>query len=256
MIRIHGTPPCPVAAIHGGPGAAGTLGRFAAELHRRTGLGVAEPFQSRHSIRELVEELREQLAAQCAGGAVLIGHSWGALLSVFVAAQYPEVARRLILVGCPPLDAGYVEEITRRRLANLSDSDRALFSSLASRVKDDADMERLRSLVEKSDNYRLDEPPDDANTRPDGKMFEAVWGEAAELRRQNMLVPAFGTVHCPIDIIQGEDDPHPAAGVTVPLAEAGVPHEMHILKRCGHSPFHEKFARDAFYDIVRRLLAL
>jgi pimeloyl-ACP methyl ester carboxylesterase len=64
--------------------------------------GVLEPLQTARSVEGQIEELREALSRHSQLPAVLIGHSWGAWLSLLTAARYPEMCAKLILLSSPP----------------------------------------------------------------------------------------------------------------------------------------------------------
>jgi pimeloyl-ACP methyl ester carboxylesterase len=98
--RTYGSAPYTVAVVHGGPGAAGEMAPVARELaHDR---GILEPLQTATSLEGQVEELRVTLASYTALPVVLIGFSWGAWLSYIVAARYPALVRKLLLVAAGP----------------------------------------------------------------------------------------------------------------------------------------------------------
>ena len=164
MIKTYGTPPCAVVAVHGGPGARGSLGGFARELSLRSELCVAEPWQSEHSVSALVREL----------------------------AEHPHLAGKLILVGAPPLESSFVPQIAKRRRANLGKEDRARFSALASRMEgkgkplSDAELAELGALAEQADGIDL-LPKEEEETLPDAEANAWVWGEAAALRESGEL---------------------------------------------------------------------
>ena len=162
MINIYGTPPCAVVAVHGGPGAHGSLGAFARELSRRSGLCVAEPWQSAHSVSALVGELAEQVESLSPPDPpALIGHSWGAWLCLLFAAEHPRLCGKVVLVGAPPIDSAYVPQIGERRFQNLGGTDRERFASLASRANgegdplSDAELAELGALAERADGVDL-----------------------------------------------------------------------------------------------------
>lgn len=130
MVRIYGAPPYRAAVVHGGPGAPGTAGGLALGLSQFC--GVLEPLQSRLSLRELLDELTAQLQEFLPAPCVLIGHSFGAWLCAMLTAERPELIRKLILVGCGPLDAAYTGQIGTRRLQNLNPKDAEEFLRLDS----------------------------------------------------------------------------------------------------------------------------
>src|SRR5947209_12929564 len=83
LARKHGIDPFRVVVVHGGPGAAGEIGPVAEELgHAR---GVLEPMQSATTVPGQVDELRRAHDSLCIPPVVLIGPSWEAWLSCFVA---------------------------------------------------------------------------------------------------------------------------------------------------------------------------
>jgi pimeloyl-ACP methyl ester carboxylesterase len=56
---------------------------------------------------------------------VLIGFSWGAWLSYIVAARYPALIRKLLLVASGPFDERYVPRFRETRLQRLHEQDQA-----------------------------------------------------------------------------------------------------------------------------------
>lgn len=250
MVRLYGGKPYKVVLVHGGPGAIGSLKGFAEELSELSKVGVVEAIQSKYSIDELIEELYCQIKDNCANKVSLIGHSWGAWLVVLFAEKYPEMINNVIMVGSGPLEDKYVSEIGTRRFKNLSEEDSMVFKRLNNNEATDEDMKRIPYILEKSDNYCLENKEKHTADKTDSEMHNKVWREAAKLRTDGELLKCFKNVKSRLYLIQGEYDPHPAKGVTIPLQENGVRCEIHILKKCGHSPFMEKYARGEFYKII------
>lgn len=260
MVRTHGNAPYRAAVIHGGPGAPGSAAGLARGLADH--LGVLEPFQSARSIAAAVAELDGQLAGFGDGPFVLIGHSWGAWLAGLYAAGHSDRVKQLILVGGGPLETKYVPEIERRRLSRFSGPEarryREILAALASDRADGGQKDRLIAelgeLCEKSDGVQPLPEAAGATVQPpfDGDMYAKLFSEAAELRRNGKLLDAFAAVSCPVCVIHGEADPHPAAGVVEPLRARGVAFSSFTLPRCGHTPWREAAARDAFFAILRR----
>lgn len=254
MVELHGKAPYTAVLIHGGPGAAGSLKGCAEELGRLTGKGIVEALQSRYSIAGLIEELHLQITEYCQEKPALIGHSWGAWLSVLFAEKYPEICKNLILVGCPPLTDQYVGEISLRRLQTLSDEEGKIYQRMIDRVAAGEDMEKLPGILEKSDNYHLENSEKRTAGKADNEMYNRIWNEAAKLRTNGELLSAFKNVQSSIFLIQGICDPHPIEGVMKPLEEQGIPCKAFILDKCGHNPFMEKYAKERFYEILQAII--
>lgn len=250
MVRLYGKEPYRVVLVHGGPGAIGSLKGFSEEFSELSKLGVVEAIQSKYSIAELIEELYCQIRDNCTGKVSLIGHSWGAWLVALFAEKYPELTRNVILVGCGPLEDQYISEIGSRRLQNLTDEDSAIFQRLISNQATDEDMEKIPRILDKSDNYCLENREKHRADKTDSEMHNKVWSEAAKLRTNGELLTSFKNIKCKLYLIQGELDPHPVKGVTLPLQDNNIPCETYILEKCGHSPFMEKYAKEEFYKIL------
>jgi len=83
-------------------------------------------------------------------------------------------------------------------------------------------------------------------------MFRKVWREAEELRRRGDLLRALRHLRVPVLVLHGRYDPHPVRGVVKPLRDAGADLRVVVLERCGHEPWWERYARNRFFDRLRR----
>jgi pimeloyl-ACP methyl ester carboxylesterase len=252
-VRKWGPGPFTVAVIHGGPGAPGEVAPIARELSSVA--GVLEPFQTETTLEGQVQELRLVLADNPAGPLTLIGFSWGAFLSWIVAARYPALVKKLILVGSPPFDEQYAAAIASVRMARLEKSERDEARTLLDRLADpalcdkNAVLARFGSLMARADAY------DPANVPEEGfhcqyDVFQGVWDEAAELRRKQALIRMGKDIRCPVLAIHGDHDPHPAAGVSEPLVKNLPEFRIVILEKCGHRPWIERTASETFYKTL------
>jgi pimeloyl-ACP methyl ester carboxylesterase len=254
--RTHGAPPFSVAVLHGGPGAGGEAAPVARALAARR--GVLEPIQTATTIEGQVAELRAQLEAHAALPATIVGYSWGAWLAVLAAAAHPRLARRLVLVASGPFEERYVARLREARLARLDAAGRAAFDAALAVLGDpaapekDAALARLGALCAAADAF--DPLPWETRAADevacDGRLFERVWGAAAELRRTGALLEAAARVRCPVVAIHGAADAHPAEGVAAPLAAAIADFRLVLLERCGHTPWLERQARGAFFEAL------
>ena len=108
-MRTYRNPPFSVAVIHGGPGAAGEMTPVARELSADR--GVLEPLQTAATLRGQIDELRAGLEAHGDLPIVLVGFSWGAWLSYLLAAEYPLLVKKLVLVSSGPFDQRLASEV-------------------------------------------------------------------------------------------------------------------------------------------------
>lgn len=255
-VRFHGAPPHRVAVLHGGPGAPGSASLLAAGLGGKR--GVMEPFQAADSVAGQIAELREVL--EPAGEPVtIVGSSWGAWLGFLTAARHPGLVRRLILVGAPPFEDGYARDIVARRLRRLPAPEREEAAGLARDLGDpgatdkDAKLARIGVLYTRADSF----DPVTVDTGLFGVSFRVhslVWKEATRLRARGELSAIGRHIACPVVAIHGDRDPHPAEGVEGPLRRVVPDFRFTLLKDCGHFPWIERRARDAFFRRLDEIL--
>ena len=114
---------------------------------------------------------------------------------------------------------------------------------------------RYGYLFDKTENYDAEpEAKDRFETNP--AIFNHVWAEAAAMRSSGELLRQASLVTCPVLAIHGDYDPSPAEGVREPLARVlTAPFEFVVLKRCGHTPWLERHARNALYEILEANMA-
>jgi pimeloyl-ACP methyl ester carboxylesterase len=262
--RKYGNAPFRVAVIHGGPGAAGDVAPVARKLGETR--GVLEPIQTAKTLDGQVEELRQVVEQNATTPVVFIGHSWGAWLSSLVTAKYPELVRKLILVGCGPFEEQYVPMIAENRLKRLSQEEQEEYLHLVEMLnKSEApdstvSLSRLGELVHKADSYDPIEMPEDPTALDfvddPGEIYQGVWTQAAELRRTGELLRLVATITCPVVAIHGDCDPHPTEGIQEPLAANLKDFRMIILEKCGHNPWCERYAMDTFYELLEHELLI
>lgn len=259
-LRSYGRPPYRVAVIHGGPGAPGCMAPVAREL--ADAWGVLEPLQTADTLAGQVAELRAVLAGAGEMPLVLIGSSWGAMLAVVLAAHHPECARRLLLVGCGAFTERHAAAVQATRWSRLNAAERREWTALADaafgdpgRPEADAAFARLGALATRADACDL-LTTDTGALAHQARIYASVWPEMAELRRRGGLLELARSVRCPVTAIHGDCDSHPADGVAEPLAAVLPGFRLVLLERCGHLPWLERHARDAFYRTLRAELRL
>ncbi|HDQ25623.1 MAG TPA: alpha/beta hydrolase [bacterium] len=251
--RKYGEPPFKAAVIHGGPGAAGQMAPVAKHLSVK--IPVIEPFQSKLSVKEQAEELAQILEKEAAPPVTIIGHSWGAWLSLITAAKYPGIAGKVIIIGSGAFEEKYAAKVQTTRLERLSRPERDeiefLFDSIGNPIVRDKDkvLTRIGELFSRSDTYKGMEETG-APAVVNAAIFDAVWKDASDMRRRGELLSLCRHIKCPVTAIHGDYDPHPAEGVEKPLKEAIKGFKFILLKNCGHRPWIEKEAASGFFRVL------
>ena len=228
--------------------------------------GILEPLQTAHSLQGQVEELKGLLEVCADLPVTLIGFSWGAWLSFILAARYPAMVKRLVLVGSGPFEEKYAQRIMQTRLSRLSEEEesqvRSIFAILDG--QNDGDCEKNRALAcmgelfSRTDSF---DPMECKSTESDysiipchANIYQSVWKEASHLRQTGELLQLGKKILCPVAAIHGDWDPHPAKGVSEPLQATLKRFQFILLEDCGHKPWIERRAKDKFYSILRELL--
>jgi pimeloyl-ACP methyl ester carboxylesterase len=257
--RKYGNPPYSAILIHGGPGTPGYLKPVAEELSKS--FGVLEPFQSSGTVDGQIEELRKFLKENSDPPAVLIGHSWGAWLSVMFASENPDYAKKLILISSGPFDDVYVKSINEIKMSRLSEEEIIEMNNLKESLNNPALKDKLEvfkkfgKLNSKTDYYnRIKFDEDILEYQPD--IFQTVNRESLYLRKSGKLIKMTGRVKCPVTAIHGDFDTHPHRGVEEPLSKTLSDFKFFLLEKCGHYPWNESDAKEKFYEILLKELSV
>jgi pimeloyl-ACP methyl ester carboxylesterase len=252
-LREYGNPPFNIAIIHGGPGAPGSVAPVARELAFTK--GVLEPLQTEETVEGEVQELRTVLEESADLPVILIGHSWGAMLSYIIAARYPSLVKKLIMIASGVFEEKYTDTIDPVRWTRLSETERIEVATLIDSLSGPANknknlaMARLGQLWAKSDSY----DPVSLNFEMLEARYEIninVWAGAKILRNSGELLELGKRIRCPVVAIQGDYDAHPAEGIREPLTRVVKDFRFILLEKCGHYPWMEKQAREKFYEIL------
>ena len=232
------------------------------------GRGILEPLQTAHSLQTQVEELKGILA-ECADLPVtLIGFSWGAWLSFILAACYPAMVKKLVLVGSGPFQEKYVPIIMQTRLSRLDKREesqvRRIFAILDGPNNDDREKNKLLALMgelfsrtdafEPIECHAMDSNNEIIPCRAD--IYESVWKEASLLRQTGELLELGKRIRCPVVALHGDWDPHPWKGVSEPLQATLKSFKFILLENCGHTPWIEKKAKEKFCSLLDEVIDL
>ena len=254
-VRQWGPGPYPVAVIHGGPGAPGEVAHVARELSQVE--CVLEPFQTETSLEGQIQELRGVLVEHGKIPLTLIGFSWGAFLSWMVAARYPALVSKLILVSSPPFEEPYAVSVTETRLDRLKAKERAETQALLGQIEDPTTPDKNVLLGKLGCFLAIADAYDPISLENEAfhcqyDIYRNVWDEAAEMRKSQVLLMMAHSIKCPVVAIHGDYDPHPAEGVNDPLTRELSDFRFILLKKCGHRPWIERNAGEEFFETLAK----
>lgn len=238
--------------VHGGPGAAGEMAPVAE--HLQDNFGIIEAYQTRYTIEDQINELKDIMDNQAVAPALLVGFSWGAWLSIMVTARHPELVNKLVLIGCPPLELRHTPRINETRLSRLDNKEKAEFISLLKLLQKESvadslnQLKKIDKLVNKTDSY--DPIPLEESIEFNPEIFNKIWKQADQLRNAGELLNTFRSIRVPVTCIHGDYDPHPVDGIEPYASEYLENSEFMALKNCGHKPWIERYASTKFYKIL------
>ena len=142
------------------------------------------------------------------------------------------------------------------RLNRLDEQERIELLSLVEVLDDPATdknttMARFGRLVARADAYDP-LPYSDELLEYQYDINQQVWQQASEFRSSGQLLKLGEKIRCPLVAIHGDYDPHLAEGVREPLSRVLKDFKFILLEKCGHEPWIERFARDKFYEVLKK----
>jgi pimeloyl-ACP methyl ester carboxylesterase len=250
-LNRYGSQPYDIVMLHGGPGAPGTLSPVARRLS--ISFGVIEPIMLAYSIGEQIEELNIIIRNNSTIPLIFLGHSWGAWLSIFYAAKYPDMVKKIIMIGAPPFEEKFAPMVHETRISRLTDEEKVRFYSEKDQLysKETGPVmlsPELHSILTKSDVFEA-LPNENLPSEFYPEVYKKIWPEAQALRSTGKLLEYVKAVGCQVVAIHGDYDPHPADGVKEPLTSNLEHFRFNLIERCGHYPWFEKYGKDILYKI-------
>ncbi len=246
--RVGSGPPSVI--LHGGPGAHHDylLPAFDTLAHRRQliyydqrGGGRSPvprdtPVGWREQVADL-EDLRSQWGLERLS---LVGYSWGGLLSLLYATEFPDRVSRLALVSPAPAWSEARQEFEHRfqerNLAPQLQRERAALRESGLRERNPGDYAQ-RTFELSVAAYFFDPARARELTpfRVTGRTQQEVWSSLDDYD----LRPRLSALRVPALVLHGEDDPIPLSS-SASLADL-LGAEFNRLSRCGHVPYIEAF---------------
>lgn len=240
----------PTVVLHGGPGAHHDylLPNFDALAHDRELIYYDQRGAGRSPVpREIpvgwrehvfdLEALRQEWGRE---QLTLAGYSWGGLLALLYAIEFPNRVARLALVSPAPAwreaRIEFERRFAERNLAPDLQRQRAALREGGLRERDPS--EYAQRLFELSVAPYFSDPARARDLTPfrvTGRTQQEVWATLGDYD----LRPAISRLAIPALVLHGEDDPIPLKTAETVARLLGA--EFRALPRCGHVPYVEAF---------------
>lgn len=271
---LYGKAPYQVALLHGGPGAWGEMAPVANFLAGE--FACIECFQTKSTLDGQIEEIAGVISKVGHPPVILVGFSWGAWLAYICAAD-PKIQKLInciVLIGCGPLTPEYFSQLQQTRndrlLEKFREKEQIFYQNFEKQIQSAESIEerekiisKLGKITERTDQWDIlseteKNTADSTSYSPEfdidrSQFFEQALVEVQSMRKSGRLVELAQFIHCPVYILHGSYDPHPAAGVINPLKSVLSDMHVTIFESCGHKPWIEKSARS---DFLKRLKAI
>jgi pimeloyl-ACP methyl ester carboxylesterase len=169
------------------------------------------------------------------------------MLALAYAASRPARAAGLVLIGCGTFSAVARREFERRLDAMLTPADRAEIARLERHEPDvNRRLAMLGRLMTRVCGYDVEQVAVEVDVL-DAQAHEQTWADMVRLQGEGVYPAAFAAIDVPVLILHGEVDPHPGSLIAEDLRRY-IPHLEYLeLAKCGHSPWLERHAKDAFF---------
>ncbi len=266
FVRQYGEGKTPIVLLTGGPGYSGDYleemaARFSADHRvslpdqRGTGRSVINPWDaSRLTIEASVADVEALRVQSGAEQIILVGHSWGGILSMAYAAKHADHVHALVLIGSGGATSDWQTDYSQNMLARLEPEDiKAVFQAQARMAKDPdgAMVDVIRAtapamIVDREQAIRMaDEYAGPAMLTPAVTLAMQGW-----LMRYD-LGDGLRDLQAPVMVIQGEHDPM-GKKTARDIAGTFSQSEVHFIPNAAHEPYVEQ--PKTFYAIVEPFL--
>ncbi len=255
-----------VVVLHGGPGAPGEMAPLAERLS--TAFNVIEPLQRSSGAVPLtvathVTDLHQVIEKSRGNEAVrLVGFSWGAMLALTYAARHPAGVERVVAIGCGTFDKQARQVFQARMTERMDETIRRRMNEIGTTLGTEADPMRRDSLLAELGRIctRLQAfDPVDADSsesvRCDERAFRETWADALRLQEDGTQPAEFRHITAPVTMVHGAADPHPGRLIYESL-QPFIRRLAYVeIPQCGHKPWIERHAAEAFRAALIRCLA-
>jgi pimeloyl-ACP methyl ester carboxylesterase len=240
-----------VILLHGGPGAPGYMAPIARRLS--ASFRVVEPFQrpsggSPLTVQTHIDDLDEVVAA---GGepVLLAGSSWGAMLGLAYAASHPSAVLGIALIGC-----GTFDRASRRTFEEtvIARTDAVMRRQLAeAEAMADADRRLIARIAILAPAYSHDLVTSDLEFESvDARANRETWNDMLRLQEAGVYPRALAAIRAPVLMLHGAVDPHPGTQICESLRPFLPQLEYREWPACGHYPWLERDAYEAFFETL------
>lgn len=246
----------PILVVHGGPGMDHTYllpGMRGLAVNRRvvfydqrgSGRTEGEVDSSTVSFDRFVEDVEAIRATLGLGKVAVLGHSWGGLVAMRYAAQYPERLQALVLMNTVEPGRKYATQSMQLMRRKQTPEDSAAFAEILRspglRQRDTAAVNAMLrvafrgTFADRSLANQLAINLDPRTARNMGRVATLVMGSsgATDLWREA------ATIKVPTLIVQGAEDAMPMA-MPRELAETIPGAQLRVIEGAGHFPYIEK----------------
>jgi pimeloyl-ACP methyl ester carboxylesterase len=249
--------------IHGGPSLTGymrTLGNLLAQDFQ-----VVEPFQrgtkenpetdpTKLTLETHISDLKELISQF--EDPILIGHSWGAVLSLLFLSVHPGMVKKCVLISTGVMNHEIGQQFSHNLMSRLSDKNKPRHEKINIKMKTTEDPVLLNKYM--LERLKLLGPSYHHDPETESLMPAISWVFASFLVTNNSIwelidadefVPQLTKIKDPVVALHGTSDPIPADKVFSVLKN--IPKiQLKLIPDSGHFPWIETKVRDTFIELL------
>ena len=226
---------------------------------RGTGKSIPTPFDSTTvNVKLVTKDVKDLMDGLNLKKSIVLGHSWGGMLAMNFAAQYPEYVDHLVLIAPGPhKDAkrGFDVLFANRTHTRSFEEEHRL--KLLNKLIEMNEADSL-DLIESKKLYRrayiyANPIPDSlflkVNTKNNTKTMELLWND---IIKNFDVSQSLNNYHGQIDVIAGRQDV--VGFFSYELKQDFPSANLYWINQCGHFPMYEQPAE--FYNILYSVLGI
>jgi pimeloyl-ACP methyl ester carboxylesterase len=269
LINEYGGGRKTIILIHGGPSLFGYMKSLGTRLshkykiidYAQKGTYESPATQAQLSVQSHIEDLKNIIANNNESPIILIGHSWGANLSLLTVAKYQGIVERVICIGTAPLEQRLGKNFGDNIQSRLGQLDRKRLDEIEIRFEQANSVEEKNSIMQErlkitAAAYHLDPATELSvpKSRWNFHSFEFSIDSIWDLIEGQKIPALLSKITDPVTAFHGDADP-------IPQEETFNFLESHIkgirtikVSQAGHFPWLEITSRDQFFVMLQNEL--
>lgn len=250
----YGTGAKTIILVHGGPSLYGYMMSLGDQLTDKFKVidysqrgSEGNPYEGEDLGIDLhIKDLNE-IVDQVEGKPILIGHSWGANLSLFYAAEHSEEIEKVISLGTASLTEEMGDLFSEIFASRITEADKTQLENINRKLEDAKTDSKINELM--NERLSITSPLYHFDRKTEEKLPVCKWNFSTfqdsidslwDLIEDGKVPGLLKKISCPVIAIQGDTDVFPPKETFLFLKENISNFESHEIQNAGHFPWLEE----------------